>query len=384
MALVKGVCPNCSKNIEVEENDFNVVCTYCGVPFFPREAIDAYNKQIAELVNNLNVDTINVNADNIANYATLGFAALREKNHEKCGFYADDILKRKADAPEGLLFKAFFVSNNYSKEEGIRYYVSAYINATTDDMKKIILDTFKEEFKDYSLENIEYLVSEVINKKVIDDIDFIKYALTMISSSESDEPHINEVTILEEVASLYFDLSSYSKLEIEGVQYFYNQEMLIAIKDGKVVSFVSYPLMDDTVEKFAHDKHKEDRAYYFYKENRMVSIKLKSSNEELENILRDSGFTIEDIKSGCYIATCVYSSYHHKNVMMLRKYRDEVMSESVLGRLFIKVYYAVSPILVKYLHDFKWFKKINRNILDRISIKLESKGFSVDSYRDKK
>ena len=70
--------------------------------------------------------------------------------------------------------------------------------------------------------------------------------------------------------------------------------------------------------------------------------------------------------------------------MMLRKYRDEVMSESVLGRLFIKVYYAVSPILVKYLHDFKWFKNINRNILDRISIKLESKGFSVDSYRDKK
>ena len=70
--------------------------------------------------------------------------------------------------------------------------------------------------------------------------------------------------------------------------------------------------------------------------------------------------------------------------MMLRKYRDEVMSESLLGRLFIKVYYAVSPILVKYLHDFKWFKKINRNILDRISIKLESKGFSVDSYRDKK
>ena len=143
MALVKGVCPNCGKNIEVEENDFNVVCTYCGVPFFPREAIDAYNKQISELVNNLNVDTINVNADNISNYATLGFAALREKNHEKCGFYADDILKRKADAPEGLLFKAFFVSNNYSKEEGIRYYVLAYINASTDDMKKIILDNFK-------------------------------------------------------------------------------------------------------------------------------------------------------------------------------------------------------------------------------------------------
>ena len=47
--------------------------------------------------------------------------------------------------------------------------------------------------------------------------------------------------------------------------------MLIAIKDGKVISFVSYSLMDKTIEKFAHDKHKEDRAYYFYKENNLIN-----------------------------------------------------------------------------------------------------------------
>ena len=116
----------------------------------------------------------------------------------------------------------------------------------------------------------------------------------------------------------------------------------------------------------------------------MISIKVKSSNEQLENIFKESGFSIEDIKSGCYIATCVYSSYHHKNVMMLRKYRDDVLNESLIGRMFIKVYYFISPILVKYFHDFKWFKKINRNILDKISINLERKGFSVNYYRDKK
>ena len=384
MALVKGICPNCGKSIEVEENDFNVVCTYCGVPFFPREAIDAYNKQISELVNNLNVDTINVNADNISNYATLGFASLREKNHEKCGFYADDILKRKADSPEGLLFKAFFVSNNYSKEEGIRYYVLAYSNANSDDMKKIILDTFKDEFKDYSQENFEYFVNEVIIKKAIDDKEFVKYALTMISSSEDDYPLIKELNVTREMISLYFDLNSYSSFELENINYFYNKEALIAFEGEKLKFFIDYALMDETIEKFAHDKHKEDRVYYFYKDNRMISIKVKSSNEQLENIFKESGFSIEDIKSGCYIATCVYSSYHHKNVMMLRKYRDDVLNESLIGRMFIKVYYFISPILVKYFHDFKWFKKINRNILDKISINLERKGFSVNYYRDKK
>ena len=102
MALAKGKCPNCGEFIEVEENDFNVICRFCGVPFLPKEAIEKYQNYLSNLCNDLNIDTINVNADNISNYATLGLTALKEKNPEKCGFYADDILKRQPLSPEGL------------------------------------------------------------------------------------------------------------------------------------------------------------------------------------------------------------------------------------------------------------------------------------------
>ena len=77
-----------------------------------------YNKHINDVVESINIDTVNINNESVNNYALLGIAALKEGNHEKCGFYADDILKRKENSPEGLLLKAFFVSNNYSKEDG--------------------------------------------------------------------------------------------------------------------------------------------------------------------------------------------------------------------------------------------------------------------------
>ena len=40
-------------------------------------------------------------------------------------------------------------------------------------------------------------------------------------------------------------------------------------------------------------------------------------------------------KSGCYVATCVYGSYDCPEVWVLRRYRDYVLEESILGRAFI-------------------------------------------------
>ncbi|MCM1500838.1 MAG: hypothetical protein NC124_20460, partial [Clostridium sp.] len=50
-------------------------------------------------------------------------------------------------------------------------------------------------------------------------------------------------------------------------------------------------------------------------------------------------------KEGCYIATAVYGGYDHPKVMVLRRYRDEILKKSFWGRVFIKVYYSVSPCL---------------------------------------
>ncbi len=53
--------------------------------------------------------------------------------------------------------------------------------------------------------------------------------------------------------------------------------------------------------------------------------------------------------SGCYIATAVYGDYEHENVRLFRGFRDKVLLNSILGRIFVRVYYAVSPSLARRL-----------------------------------
>ena len=62
---------------------------------------------------------------------------------------------------------------------------------------------------------------------------------------------------------------------------------------------------------------------------------------------------------GCYIATMVYGDYNHPQVLVLRRYRDEVLLKSIIGKLFVNFYYYVSPKLVTL---FRNKEKINRLI----------------------
>ena len=66
-----------------------------------------------------------------------------------------------------------------------------------------------------------------------------------------------------------------------------------------------------------------------------------------------------------------YGSYDHPQVIILRNYRDGVLNRSILGRLFIKIYYYSSPKLVKKLKDNVFINRMIRKILNHL-IKLMS------------
>ena len=85
---------------------------------------------------------------------------------------------------------------------------------------------------------------------------------------------------------------------------------------------------------------------------------------------------------GCYIATCVYGSYDCPEVWTLRRFRDNTLASSPLGRAFIKTYYAISPKLVKCFGDTSWFQKFWRKRLDKMVSSLRSKGVADTPYED--
>ena len=86
--------------------------------------------------------------------------------------------------------------------------------------------------------------------------------------------------------------------------------------------------------------------------------------------------------SGCYVATCVYQSYDCPQVWTLRRYRDNTLAKTRRGRAFIKLYYAISPTLVRWFGKTKWFKKLWKPKLDRMVAKLNKKGVEDTPYQD--
>ena len=86
---------------------------------------------------------------------------------------------------------------------------------------------------------------------------------------------------------------------------------------------------------------------------------------------------------GCYIATCVYGSYDCPQVWTLRRYRDDTPGATWYGRLFIRVYYAISPTLVKWFGKTSWFKRMWQGKLDKMVARLNGNGVENTPYQDK-
>jgi hypothetical protein len=49
--------------------------------------------------------------------------------------------------------------------------------------------------------------------------------------------------------------------------------------------------------------------------------------------------------TGCFIATATYENVDHPDVRLLRRFRDEALLLSALGKAFVRAYYLISPVL---------------------------------------
>lgn len=83
----------------------------------------------------------------------------------------------------------------------------------------------------------------------------------------------------------------------------------------------------------------------------------------LVNVMHN-GYIKKQENKNCYIATLAYGDINHPQVELLRDYRDNKLEKTILGNSFIKLYYAVSPTIVKYLTNKHKTNNFIKNILD--------------------
>lgn len=109
--------------------------------------------------------------------------------------------------------------------------------------------------------------------------------------------------------------------------------------------------------------------------------KIKKYEEKIKSY--DVSYQVREVSSGCYVATCVYGSYDCPQVWTLRRFRDNILASSWFGRGFICLYYAVSPTLVKWFGDTRWFRSMWKAPLDHMVEWLNAHGVESAPYQDR-
>lgn len=122
-------------------------------------------------------------------------------------------------------------------------------------------------------------------------------------------------------------------------------------------------MLKDTV---LTSKERADLYSAFLEKTRPLSklnIDIPQDNTKIVSLTNTSAS--KQKSEGCYIATMAYGSYNHPQVMILRWYRDNILKRELWGRLFIRIYYHISPKLVVVLKGHNVINKVIRFILDK-------------------
>ena len=105
--------------------------------------------------------------------------------------------------------------------------------------------------------------------------------------------------------------------------------------------------------------------------------------QKIQNVQKSAPAKTSEKKSGgCYVATCVYGSYDCPPVWTLRRFRDDVLAQNPFGQSFIKLYYSISPWVVKHFGKYNWFHKLFKTPLDAFVKKLQQTGIQNTPYND--
>ena len=87
------------------------------------------------------------------------------------------------------------------------------------------------------------------------------------------------------------------------------------------------------------------------------------------------GYSLErETEGGCFVATVCYGSYECPEVLVLQRFRDDVLLSRSCGKIVVALYYRLSPSLAAWLRRRPALAGIvRRAVLDRLVHRLRRK-----------
>lgn len=371
MNLVPAICPQCGGQIEVDKTQEAAVCKYCGTPFIVEKAINIYSTTVTNN-NSFEGATINVSGANIENLLKLANNALEAGNGEEAINFCNKALEIEPEKSEAWYIKMRSVEHSSTVadpkiNETISYGKNAIEYADNDEKQNIKSKVYK-----YYLSRANTLLLIAISK--MKDTEKIK-SIAGLGMSAMQGAAKGDVT----TRTLYLNLGeSALKLKTEiPIDSIASDEDIQ--KNIVALAKLYGSLCEADAERI--------KIYGQSLAESAISARKKSFEKFKEGLPEDKKAALSDDKvssnnGGCYIATCVYGSYDCPPVWTLRRYRDFQLSKKWYGRLFIKCYYKTSPTIVKLFGNNSMFRLFWRKKLDRMTIKLQNKGFESTPYSD--
>lgn len=341
MPLVNAKCTNCGGNLKIDSNKDTAICEFCGTVFVVEKAI---NNFYSTNHNTIRADVVNIYETKESHkHDDLYQAARRAKNIND--FDAAKKFYKKILEKDPVSWEAYFFAE----------YCALPHPAWAPYFQRI--------------------------RRLVDQI---PTALGLIYDNVSDkQDQLNAVSIIIECTLEYID--SY----VDTMRRYYNcrdaknsagqkgdPELIRRLRDGfsNDCSAISYALsnISQNVQNIFGANSEIAKGVHITVDASMAHL------DECKNLYLENEYH----SGGCYIATCVYGSYNCPQVWTLRRFRDNTLSATWYGRLFIQVYYKVSPILVEWFGYSKWFKDVGQLLLNIIIAKLQKQGVESGPYQD--
>ncbi|MEE3494106.1 MAG: TFIIB-type zinc finger domain-containing protein [Butyrivibrio sp.] len=346
-------CEMCG-GTDLVKQDGLFVCQTCGTKYSVEEAKKMMIEGTVDVTGTVKVD----NTDEIQNLYELARRAKNDNNSENAQKYYEKILIKDPSSWEANFYSTYYQSMNCK--------VGQIGNAAI------------------MISNCEDTVLELIKNNVSDDAERRK------AVDEVAGRLISIANLLFSAAKNHYDGIGYQ------IQADYTQEMLNNCCSARNIC---YNFGNNVINYFG-DEYGKSIAVPCWKTGIMMHnalIKYFAQKEANKTIIMeyadkikkyDSSYDAPYINttssaSGCYVATAVYGSYDCPQVWVLRRYRDFDLAETWFGRVFIRVYYTISPSLVKWFGQTRWFKAMCRGILNRMVEKLEKRGYEAIPYKDR-
>ena len=415
-------CELCGSN-ELIKKDGEYECQYCHTKYTLEEA----KKLLVEVSGDVNIK----NMGNVENYVKIARNALKSNNNEEAENYCNKIIEIDAENYEAWIMKGEVAGwQSTIANDRILESINCFENGikfapedkkeeikeeTTEKLKKLLLafaNLACEHYNNYPSADNATSIMDVISKILNAIEDFSK----IVKNNFSETLNTIGLNIGTTVAKTYLNIyKEYvgndghpNEYEFENYRQNALSATLLLEAALKIITSDSQDLIDAKISIIKSEismleqivKSCSYTKQYTSNGNSIWVVEYTLNDEAKQDIVNkimelhgeikklDPTYVIPDrntikTKQGCYIASCVYGSYNCPQVWTLRRYRDYKLYTTKHGRLFIKLYYLLSPTIVNIFGKQKWFNRFFKVKLDKIVKKLQLEGYENTPYQDK-